>query len=103
MTTSDDSDDKWQFCFEEAGSRLSPPPQKIYLKSDDQRRPNVNKVTTKTVQAFNSCLLCAAGVMEVVAGIIDQCGSESDTKWQGEHEKRDHNPKVATVTTSDDK
>jgi hypothetical protein len=40
--------------------------------------------------------------LEVVAGIIDQCGSESDAKWQGEHDKRDHNPKVATVTTSDD-
>ena len=40
--------------------------------------------------------------MEVVAGIIDQCGSESDVKWQGEHDKRDHNPKVAMVTTSDD-
>ena len=40
--------------------------------------------------------------MEVVAGIIDQCGSESNVKWQGEHNKRDHNPKVTTVTTSDD-
>ena len=40
--------------------------------------------------------------MEAVAGIIDQCGSVSDAKWQGEHDKRDHNPKVATVTTSDD-
>ena len=48
---------------------------------------------------MNACLLCAAGVMEVVAGIIDQCGSESDAKWQGEYDKRDHNPKVETVTT----
>ena len=38
--------------------------------------------------------------MEVVAGIIDQCGSESDAKWRGEYDKRDHNPKVDTVTTS---
>ena len=37
--------------------------------------------------------------MEVVAGIIDQCGSKSDAKWQGEHDKRDHNPNVETVTT----
>ena len=57
-------------------------------------------MTTKKVQTLNACLLGAAGVMEVVAGIIDQCGSESDTKWQGEHDKRDHNPKVATVTKS---
>ena len=40
--------------------------------------------------------------MEVVAGIIDQCGSESDVKWQGEHDKRDHNLKVTMVMTSDD-
>ena len=40
--------------------------------------------------------------MEVVAGIIDQCGSESDAKWRGEHDRRDHNPKVETVTTSGD-
>ena len=51
---------------------------------------------------LNACLLCAAGVMEVVAGIIDQCGSESDTKWQGEHHKRDHNPKVASSLSSGD-
>ena len=51
---------------------------------------------------LNACLLCAAVVMEGVAGIIDQCGSESDAKWQGEHDKRDHNPKVATVATSDE-
>ena len=59
-------------------------------------------MTTKNVQTLNACLLCAAGVMEVVAGIIDQCGSESDVKWQGEHDKRYHNLKVTTVTTSDD-
>ena len=66
--------------------------------SDDQK-----------VQTLNACLLCAAGVMEVVAGIIDQCGSGSDAKWQGEHDKPDHNTKwqrqrqVTMVTTSDDK
>ena len=38
-------------------------------------------------QTLNACLLCAAGVMEVVAGIIDQCGSECDVTWQGEREK----------------
>jgi hypothetical protein len=59
-------------------------------------------VTTKNVQALIACLLCAAGGMEVVAGIIDQCGSESDATWRGEHDKCDHNPKVATVTTSGD-
>ena len=36
---------------------------------------------------LNACLLCAAGVMEVVAGIIDQCGSESDATRQGEREQ----------------
>ena len=40
--------------------------------------------------------------MEVVAGIIDQCGSESNEKWQGGHDKRDHNLKVMTVTASND-
>ena len=41
--------------------------------------------------------------MEAVAGVIDHCGSKSDAKRQGERDKRDHNPKVATVTTNDDK
>ena len=39
------------------------------------------------------------GVLEVVAGMVDQCGSKSNAKRQGERDKSDHNPKVATVTT----
>jgi hypothetical protein len=59
-------------------------------------------VVTQKVQTLNACLLWAGGVLEVVEGIIGQCGSKSDAKWQGERDKSDHNPKVATVTKSDD-
>ena len=71
-----------------------------------------DKVATREVKTLHACLLWAAGVMEVVAGITGQCGSKSDAKRQGEREKGittqkwrqvtksgDSDDKVATVTT----
>ena len=41
----------------------------------------------QTVQTLNACLPWAAGVLGVVAGMLDQCGSKSDDRWPGEREK----------------
>ena len=46
-----------------------------------------DKVATLKVQTLNTCLLWAAGVLEVVAGIIGECGRKSDAKRPGECEK----------------
>ena len=56
-----------------------------------------DKVATLKVQTLHACLLWAAGVMEVVAGITGQCGSKSDAKWPRKSEKSEHHPKVAKV------
>jgi hypothetical protein len=41
------------------------------------------------IEAVNQCccdLYVAAGVLGVVAGMVDQCGSKSDARWPGERE-----------------
>ena len=55
-----------------------------------------DKVATSKVQTLDACVLCAAVVLEVVAGIIGQCGSKHDAKRPRDRDKDDHNPKVAT-------
>ena len=52
------------------------------------------------MQTLNACLLWAEGVLVVVAGMLDQCGSKSDARWPGEREKVTTTKKFRQVPTS---
>ena len=70
----------------------------VTLVNPPPGQPNIPlKVPDKKVQTLNPRLLWAGVVLEVVVGIIVQCGSISDAKWPGERDKCGDNPKVTAA------